>query len=63
MFSLEEDFVIITVGKAANKGAFIFKHFYVVPIIKEVNFDCHLSDQDDNKTYEFMNNKTEDQIF
>ena len=30
--------------------------------IKELNLDCHLSNQDDNNTYTFINNKTKDQI-
>ena len=27
-----------------------------------VNLDCHLSNQDDNKTYTYINNITKDQI-
>ena len=41
---------------------FICKHFYALTIIKELNLDCQLSNQDDNNTYTFINNKTKDQI-
>ena len=61
-FSLKEDFVITPIDKAANNVAFICKHFYALTIIKELNLDCHLSNQDDNNTYTFINNKTKDQI-
>ena len=56
MFSLKEDFVIVPIDKAANNVAFICKHFYALTIIKELNLDCHLSNQDDNNTYTFINN-------
>ena len=62
MFSLKEDFVIVLIDKVANTGAFICKHFYALIIMKELNLDCHLSNQDDNITYTFINNKTKDQI-
>ena len=62
MFSLKEDFAILSIDKAANNVAFICKHFYGLPIIKELNLDFHLSNQDDNNLYAFMNNKTIDQI-
>ena len=42
--------------------AFICKHFYALTIIRQLNLDCHLSNQDDNNTYTFINNKTKDQI-
>ena len=53
------------IDKAANNVnnvAFICKHFYVLTIIKELNLDCHLSKQDDDNTYTFINNKTKDKI-
>ena len=62
MFSLKEDFVIVPIDKAANNKPFIGKHFYALTIIKELNLDCHLSNQDDSNTYTFINNKTKDQI-
>ena len=62
MFSLKEDFVIAPIDKAANNVAFICKHFYALTIIKELNLDYHLSNQNDNNTYTFINNKTKDQI-
>ena len=62
LFSLKEDLVIVPINKAANNLAFICKHFYALTIIKELNLDCHLSNMDDNNTYIFINNKTEDQI-
>ena len=62
MFSLKEDFVIVPIDKAANNVAFICKHFYALTIIKELNLDSHLSSQDDNNTYIFINNKTKNQI-
>ena len=62
MFFLKEDFVIVPIGKAANTVAFICKHFYTLTIIKKLNLDCHLSKQDDNKSYTFINDKNEDQI-
>ena len=58
MFSLKEDFVIAAIDKARNNVAFICQHFYTLTIIKELNLDCHLSNQDDNNTYTFTNNKT-----
>ena len=57
MFSLKEDFVIVPIDKAANNVTFICKHFYALTIIKELNLDCHLSNQDDNNTNTFLNNK------
>ena len=62
LFSLKEDFVIVPIDKAANNVAFICKHFYALTIIKELNLDCHLSNQDDNNLYTFKNNKTKNQI-
>ena len=62
MFFLKEDFVIVPIDKAANNLAFICKHFYALAIIKELNFGCHLPNQDYNNTYTFTNNKTKDQI-
>ena len=62
IFLLKEDFVIVPIDKAANNVAFICKHFHALTIIKELNLDCHLSNQDDNNTYTFINNKTKDQI-
>ena len=60
-FSLKEDFVIVSFYKTTNNVAFICKQFYVLTIIKELNFDCHLSNQDDSNTYIFINNTTKDQ--
>ena len=62
MFSLKEDLVTVPIDYAANNVAFISKHFNALGIIKELNLDCHLSNQDDNNTYTFINNKTKDQI-
>ena len=62
MFSLKEDFVIAPIDKAANHVAFICKHLYVLTIIKELNLDCHLLNQDDNNTCTFINNKTKEYI-
>ena len=62
MFSLKEDFVIVPIDKVANNVAFICKHFYALTIIKELNLDSHLSNQDDNNTYAFINNKTKYQV-
>ena len=62
LFSLKEDFVILPVDKAAKNVAFICKHFYALTIIKELNLDCHLSNQDDNNTNTFIDNKSKDQI-
>ena len=42
MFSFKEDFVIVPVDKAANSVAFIYKHFYALTIIKELDLDSHL---------------------
>ena len=61
MFPLKEDFVILPIDKAANNMNFICKHFYAKTVIKELNLDCHLSNQDDN-TYTFIDNKNKDQI-
>ena len=49
------------IDKAANNVATICKHFYVSGVIKELNLDCYLSNQDDNNTYTFTNNETKDQ--
>ena len=54
--------MIVPIDKAVNNMAFICKNFYTLTIIKELNLDCHLSNQDDNNTYTFINNKTKDQI-
>ena len=62
MFSLKEDFVIAPIDKAANNVAFICKHLYVLTIIKELNLDCNLLNQDDNNTCTFINNKTKEYI-
>ena len=62
MFSLKEDSMIVPIDKAANNLAFIYKHFDALTIIKELNLDCNLSNQDDNNTCTFINNKTKDQI-
>ena len=62
MFSLKEDFVIVPVDKAANNFPFICKYFYALTIIKELNLDCHISNQDGNNTCTFISNKTKDQI-
>ena len=62
LFSLKEDCVIVPINKAANNVAFICKHSYALTIIKKLNFDCHLSNQNDNNTYTFIKNKTKDQI-
>ena len=62
MFSLKKDFVIVPIDKAANNVAFICKHLYALTIIKELNLDSHLSNQDDNNTYTVINNKTKNQI-
>ena len=61
LFSLKEDFVIVPIDKAANNVAFICKHFYASTIIKELNLDCRLSNQDDSNTYTSVS-KTKDQI-
>ena len=65
MFSLNKDFVIVhNIDKAPNNVSFIYKHFYVLIIIKELNLDHHLSNQGGSNTYTFINNKTtKDQIF
>ena len=62
LFSLKEGFVIVPIDRAANNVAFICKHFYALTIIKELNLHCHFSNQDENNTYTFINNKTKDQI-
>ena len=54
MFSLKEDFVFVPIDKAANNVAFICKHSYTLTIIKELNLDCYLSNQDDNNTCTFI---------
>ena len=58
--SLIEDFVIVSIDKEANNVASICKHFHVLTIIKELSLDFHLSNQDDNNTYIFINNITKD---
>ena len=62
MFSLKEDFATVLIDKAAKNVAVICTHFYALTIIKELNLNCHLPNQDDNNTYAFINNKTKDQI-
>ena len=42
---------MVPIDKVANDVAFIGKHFYALTIIKELNFDCQLSNPDDNGTY------------
>ena len=59
IFSLKEDFAIVSIDNAANNVAFICKHFYA---IKELNFDYYLSDQNDTNNYTFKNNKDKSQI-
>ena len=48
--------------KNPDNVAFICKNFYALTNIKELNLYCHLSNQDENNTYAFINNKTKDQI-
>ena len=43
---------------AANNVVFICKYFYTLIVIKEIRLDCHLPNQDDNKTLKFINDKT-----
>ena len=62
MFSLQDDFLNVPVDKAANNVPFVRKHFYAVTIIKGLNLDCHLSNQDHKNTYTFISDKTKDQI-
>ena len=62
MFSIKEDGIIPAIDKTANNVAFICNHLYALTITKELNLDCHLSNQDDNNTYTFRNNKTEKKI-
>ena len=62
MVSLWEDLVVVPIDKAANNVAFIGKHFFALSIIKQQNFDCHLSNQDGNNNYTFVTIKTKDQI-
>ena len=62
MFSLKDEFVIVPIYKALNNVAFICKHFYALTIMKELNLSCYFSNQDDNNTYVFIDNKTKDQI-
>ena len=59
-FSLNKEFVIVPIDKAANDATFICKYFYALAIIKELKPDCHLSNQYDSNTYTFINNKTKD---
>ena len=53
--------MILHIDKAANNVAFICKHFYASAIIKELNLDCRLSNQDDSNTYTSVS-KTKDQV-
>ena len=62
LLSLKEVFVIVPFDKAANNVALISKHLYDLIFIKELNLDCHLSKQDDNKIYTFIKKKTKVQI-
>ena len=62
MFSLKKVFVIVPIDKAANNVAFIYKHFYALSIMKKLNLDCHLSNQEDNTICTFINDKTKGQI-
>ena len=39
MFSLKEDFLIVSIDKAANNVAFICTHLYALTILKELNLD------------------------
>ena len=59
-FSLKEYFVIVPIDKAVNNVVFICKHFYALTIVKELNLDCHLSNQVDINAYIFINNKAKD---
>ena len=61
MVSLKEDFVIVPIDKAANHVAFTCKDFYALTILKELNLGCHSSNQNHNKTYTFIENKTKGQ--
>ena len=54
--------MIVPIDKSANNVDFICEHFYPFSIMKELNLDGHLSNQDDNKSYTFINNKTKDKI-
>ena len=45
IFSIEEDFVMVSVYKTANDVAFIFKYFCTLSIIRELN---HWNYQADN---------------
>ena len=57
LFSLKEDLLIVPINKAAINVAvietFLCFNYYL---------DCHLSNQNENNTYTFLNNKTKDQI-
>ena len=46
---------------AADKVAFIYKHFYTLTI-KQLNINCHLPNHNDNSIFKFINNITVDQI-
>ena len=46
LFSLKEGFVIVPIDKAGNNVAFICKHSYALTVLKELNLDCHLSNQE-----------------
>lgn len=41
---------------------FICKHCYALTIVKELNLDLRLSNQDNNENSEFIINKTKEQI-
>ena len=57
MLPLKRDFVVVPLEKAANNVAFICQHFSAFTIITELDLDCHLSNQDENNNYAFINNK------
>lgn len=62
IFLLQKNFLTVAIGNAANHAAFTDKHFYALIIIKELNLDRHLSNQNGNNTCTFINNKTKYQI-
>ena len=59
MLSLKEDFVIIPLIKTANNVDFFC---IVLTIIKGLNFNCHLSNQNDSNTCTFINKKAKGHI-
>ena len=59
---LSEHEIKNTLLSLKEDAVFICKHFYVLSFIKELNLYCHLSNQDDNNTYSFINNRTKDQL-